>query len=86
MNKNETAVLLMQVVVAYERFDVSDSKVDFWSAALLDMPFNLAKNNLLEFSLRSKFAPTIADIRDGFSAPQHLWNDMDEEERKKWVG
>lgn len=67
MDKKQTAQLLMTIKTMYKRwFDGSKEEfalmIEFWHEALKDMPYEMAKKALVDFSKNSQYPPTIADI------------------------
>lgn len=63
MDKVETIKLFSLITNAYDMFDVTEEKVDFWGEMLKDQEFYNVLDNLKAHIQRSKYPPSIADLR-----------------------
>lgn len=65
MNKQELFKVLDNVHEYYDRFEVTQKRIDSWHEILKDYDFNVVMKNLKKYSTTSKFPPTIADLLEG---------------------
>ena len=66
MNKQEFARLAMVIKTAYPKDNLIPTKeaMSIWYQMLSDIPYNIAEVALQKWISTSKWAPTIADIRE----------------------
>lgn len=67
MKAEETKKILMTIKLAYDRFEVTQEKAQFWHDVLKTYDFEPVLKNLKKFSTVSKFPPCIADLTDGLN-------------------
>lgn len=63
MDKAETIKLFSLIANAYDMFDITEEKVDLWSAMLGDQELSNVLENFKSHAMREKFPPSIADLR-----------------------
>ena len=83
MVREETVLLFKNIVMSFDNFTASSEKVDYWTEALSDMPFDQARKNVLTYSKQNKFSPTLADVRNGYTR-SYRYEDMTDAEREEW--
>ena len=64
MTRDEIKEIFKKITMAYDNFEVISEKVDFWHTLLSDITHERAEINLIKHIRKSKYSPTIADIRD----------------------
>lgn len=67
MNTTQTISLMKRVTNAYPNLVLTADMMLDYSDMLEDMPFDLALKNVNEHIKTSRFAPTIAEIRGGYT-------------------
>lgn len=77
MTRDEVKEIFKKITMAYDNFEVISEKVDFWHTLLNGISYGRAETNLIKHIQKSKYAPTIADIRDdrdyNENSPTKLW-------------
>jgi hypothetical protein len=68
MSPSETAKLLAVIAAAYPTFDVDELKVQVWADMIGDLDYRLANVALRRHIALSRFAPSIAEIREQAAA------------------
>lgn len=64
MTKAQTAKLLAVVAAAYPSFEVDETRVEVWRELLGDLDFELLGVAVRRHITSSRFAPTVAEIRE----------------------
>ncbi len=64
MKRNEAARLLTVIAAAYPNFEPDDDKVRIWAEMMADLEYETAATALQRHIATSRFAPTIAEIRE----------------------
>jgi hypothetical protein len=67
VNKSQTINLLKLITTSYPNMTVTADTVDQYSELLEDMPYSLAAENVKKHIKDNRFAPTIAEIRGGYT-------------------
>lgn len=67
MKESETIDILTRVAANYPNVTVTNEMVQLYTETLDDVPYNVALRNVTEHIKTSKFAPTIAEIRGGYT-------------------
>lgn len=62
MTKEQVFEMLKEISVIWERFEVTQEKIDTWYRYLKDEKQELVSVNLFEYVMGNKFPPTIADL------------------------
>lgn len=70
MNKAEVKEILDTIQDAYQNFEITKSRAKLWLDLLSDIHFQAARSNLIHHIQSSKFAPTIADLRENYTPPK----------------
>jgi len=64
MTREETKEIFKKITMAYDNFESTGDKINFWHTLLEDITYEKALTNLIKHIQKSKFTPTVADIRD----------------------
>jgi uncharacterized lipoprotein YehR (DUF1307 family) len=64
MTRDETKEMFKKIALVYDNFEAVSEKIDFWHKLLSDIPYERAESNLIKHIQKSKYSPTIADIRN----------------------
>lgn len=79
MNKQEFGMLAAAIKTAYEKMFPNSQAMELWFRNLQDIPYNVASAAFDKWVVTSKWAPTIADIREMsasiMSGDTALWSD-----------
>lgn len=80
MNGNEFAKLAAAMKTYFPRDNMlpTDEAMDLWYDALKDIPYTVASQAMKKYVMTSKFAPTIADIREQAASFQKENQEADE--------
>jgi hypothetical protein len=62
ISKNETYELLTLISEFYDRFEITQSRIDAWHLALKGFEFERIKENLLHYCRENKYPPKVADL------------------------
>ena len=62
MTKKESFELMNLIAEYYEQFSYDQTKLDAWHQALKLVPFEEAKQNLIQFTMESPFPPKLSDL------------------------
>ena len=67
MKESEATEILTRVAANYPVVTVTNEMIDLYVETLDDVPYNVALRNVTEHIKTSKYAPTIAEIRGGYT-------------------
>jgi hypothetical protein len=62
ISKNETYELLTLISEFYDRFEITQSRIDAWHLVLKGFEFEKIKENLLRYCRENKYPPKVADL------------------------
>lgn len=67
MKESEANEILTRVAANYPVVTVTNEMIDLYTETLADMPYDVAMRNVTEHIKNNKYAPTIAEIRGGYT-------------------
>lgn len=74
MTREESKKLIYKISHFYgkERFEIDQTRFDFWCECLSDLRADVAEKALMEYVKNNKFPPTVADLREKYL---ELWEE-----------
>lgn len=67
MNKNEVIDLFKVISAAMPHTEIERPTIDIYAELLTDVPFEVARKNVVEHFRTNRFLPTPSEVRNGYT-------------------